>query len=429
MPHLGYLLAAVGVILFSAFLMKYYISDRFKIPAVTIYVILGVVVGISFVHLFSLQQLEELDFVSKLALGTIAFIIGSELNREVIASLGRSIISIAFLEALLAFAAVFTAINLLTDWPVYYALILGSVASATAPAATVYVIQQYRARGPLTSTIMGVVGIDDAISLIIFVFASIITGNMLQSVLTGDMVWMITRNPVDWPELLKGAAVSPVLQVAKPFLSVLFSLGIGAIAGMIYSWLMRRIRDNEIVIMAIVAFLLILLGVSELLGISELLTIMAFGAWLANTNKFITGRTKSNLESLSPLLLPLFFIFAGARLNVQLIGQIGLVGLLYTAARLAGKIGGASLGALLGKAPKTVRKWIGFALVPQVGVAVALALSVNDKFGKGDYGAVGTEMAVLVINILLFTTVFTEIVGPLLTKVALKRAKEIDGGN
>lgn len=426
MPHLGYLLAAVGTILFVAFLLKYHISDRFKVPAVTVYVILGVLVGISFVRIFSMHQLEELGFVSKLALGTIAFIIGSELNRSVIASLGRSIISIAFFEALLAFAAVFLSIYLLTDWPVYYALILGSVASATAPAATVYVIQQYRARGPLTSTIMGVVGIDDAISLIIFVFASIIAGNMLQTELAGDLLWTLSRSPALWPGLLLKSG-SPLMQILQPFFSVLLSLGIGVVAGVVYGLIMRRIRDNEIVLMAIIAFILILLGVSELAGVSELLTVMSFGAWLANTDKFITGRTRNNLESLSPLLLPLFFIFAGARLNIQLIGQIGLIGLLYTAARLAGKIGGASLGAVLGKAPKTVRRWIGFALVPQVGVAVALALAVNDRFGGGAYGTPGSDMAVLVINILLFTTVFTEIVGPVLTRIALKHAKEIDG--
>jgi Kef-type K+ transport system membrane component KefB len=160
--------------------------------------------------------------------------------------------------------------------------------------------------------------------------------------------------------------------------------------------------------------------------ISELLTIMAFAAFLANSDQFVTARTKKNLELLNPVLLPFFFIFAGARLNIQLIGEIGLIGLLYTGARMAGKIGGASLGAVIGKASAMVKKWIGFSLIPQVGVAVALALAVNQQFGKGGYGAEGIQLANIVINILLFTTIITEIVGPILTRAALKNAGEIE---
>lgn len=404
MPDLSIVLIIVGATLFVSLLLKNWISDRFKIPAVTIYVILGVIGGISIVHVYNIEIIEELDFVSKIALGLISFVIGSELDKKVIKSLGKSIFFIAFFEAFLAFVLVLLAVYFIMGFPLYYALILGAVASATAPAATVYVIRQYKSKGPLTSTIMGVVGIDDAISLIIYVFASIFAMNMMKA----------------------DADLSVVKAILSPVLSILKCAGIGAAAGYLYLLILKKVRDNEIIIMAIMGFIIALLGISEYLDISELLTIMTFGAFLSNANSFVTQRAKKTLESFNPIFLPLFFILAGARLNITLIGTIGLLGVVYTLARFTGKVAGASLGAVLGKASKNVKKLIGFSLIPQVGVAIALALSVNQRFGKGAFGKEGEQLASIVLNVLLFTTIFTEIVGPLLTKMALKKAGEIE---
>jgi Kef-type K+ transport system membrane component KefB len=177
--------------------------------------------------------------------------------------------------------------------------------------------------------------------------------------------------------------------------------------------------------MSIFAFILMQLGVAELLDVSELLAIMMFGICIVNINGPLTHRTKSIIEGLSPIVLPLFFIFAGAHLNIHLISKIGILGLIYTAARMTGKISGAYLGASIGKARPIVRKLIGFSLIPQVGVAVALALSVSHKFGVPEYGEAGKELTSVVINVLLFTTIITEVVGPLLTKMSLSKAKEI----
>ncbi len=392
----------IGLTLFAGFILKFYVSDRYKIPAVTIYILMGVVLGISFLKIFNAEALEHLDFISKLALGIIAFIIGSELNKDVLFSLGRSIIFIAVFEALMAFFIVITAIYYLTSLPFYYALILGAVASATAPAATVYVIQQYKAKGPLTSTIMGVVGIDDAMALIIYVFASIFASN-----------------------IMKGTELSVGRLILKPLVNISISLVIGAVSGLVYTLIMRKIRDNEVVLMAIFAFILVQLGLAEMFDVSELLAIMTFGTFLVNLNGPLTHRTKNIIEGISPLILPLFFIFAGAHLNINLIGKIGILGLIYTTARMTGKISGAYLGATIGKALPVVRKYIGFSLIPQVGVAVALALSVSQKFGSGAYGSAGKELTSVVINVLLFTTIITEAVGPMMTKMSLSRAQEI----
>ena len=407
----GFLLLGVAVALISAFFIKFYICDAYRIPAVSLYVILGVLASVLISQLLEfplLEKLEHLEFISKLALGLIAFIIGSELDKKVILALGKSILYIAFFEAFITFVLVTgSLLFFFPQFPSYYAIILGAVASATAPAATVSVIRQYKARGPLTSTIMGVVGIDDAISLIIYVFASIFASHMLLP--SAD------------------ASQSTLLLILKPFISIALSALVGGGVGYLYVLSLKKIRDNEIILMAVFGFILLLLGISEILHISELLTIMVFGAVLANTNAFVTSRAKQNLENLSPLLLPLFFIFAGARLDVSLIGAIGILGLVYTLTRMVGKVGGAYLGAVLGKATPTVKKLIGFSLIPQVGVAVALALAVDHQFGKHSvYGAPGIALATIVINVLLFTTLITEVIGPLLTRFALKKAGEID---
>ena len=153
---------------------------------------------------------------------------------------------------------------------------------------------------------------------------------------------------------------------------------------------------------------------------------MAFGAVIVNTSPVLSKKSANIVTSLSPIFITAFFILGGANLNIALIKQIGVLGLFYFFARSLGKTGGASIGAIIGKAPKTVRSLVGFALLPQVGVALALALAINKEFTLPKYGNEGSTMATIVINVLLFTTIITEIVGPLLTRYALKKAGEVN---
>ncbi len=399
------LLFAVGATLFAAWLARTYISERFRFPAVTLYVILGVLLGVSIFGVYSERALEVLDFVSTIGIGLIAFVIGSELDARTLRKLGTSIILIAIFESLAAFVLVTGAVYLMMPGRFSYALVLGSVASATAPAATVAVIRQYRAKGPLTSTVMGVVGIDDAVALIIFVFSSLFAENVLRGLPTNVFVLLL-----------------------RPTLTIAESLVIGGAAGFASMYLLRKVRDPDGLLMASFAIVLMLLSSSRFLGLSELLTVMSFSVVLVNANPVVSHRIRSNLEKLSPIVLPLFFILAGAHLDVRLIGSIGLIGLVYTAARAAGKISGAYLGAVIGRAERTVRRYVGFSLIPQVGVAVALALAIRTRFDTPDFGAAGHELASIVINILLFTTLITETVGPFLTRATLSAAGEIEKG-
>ncbi len=390
----------LAIIFFAAFLTKS-ITRRIKIPEVTGYVLVGVLMGVSLLHILSPRILDHLSAVSTVALGIIAFIIGVELRMDVIKRLGKSILLIVLFECFGAFLLVFFVLSYFFPGNPHMHLLLASVASATAPAATVAVIKQYKSKGELTSTIMAVVGIDDAMALVIYVFAS----GIVKAGLTGSEAHF-------------------ALIIGKTLLSI----GESILLGLVTAWLFRRllvqIRDTEWVMLLIAAALMAILGISEKLGNSELLAVMAFGSILVNTSPTLAKRGTAVVENFSPLFLAAFFLLGGAHLDVRVLGQIGIIGLVYFAARSTGKIGGAALGATIGGAPKQVRTWIGFTLLPQVGVALALALSINKEFTQPMYGSAGAEMAHYIINILLFTTIITEIVGPLLTRFALKKSGE-----
>ena len=397
----GEILLTLGVTLFVGYFVKR-IMGRLKVPDVTGYIILGVLAG-AFVFSRFEGLLDSVEIISDFALAIIAFIIGHELKRDVIRKLGKAIIFIAFFEAFGAFVSVFSVLYFFNFFPLHTSLLLASIASATAPAATVYVIHQYKSEGPLTSTILAVVGIDDAIALIIYVFASTVAKQTFHGGHTGFNFSMILM----------------------PVLSVCSSGVLGVVAGLIFRFLFKNIRNRDTLAMGIVGFVLIVMGGAELLKISELLSVMVFSAFLTNTSVSLARRSGEIIESFTSIMLPFFFIFAGAHLDVTKISSIAVVCLVYFFARSIGKIGGASLGGILGKAPTVVQKFAGLGLIPQVGVAVALALAVKRTFGDPHvYGQQGAEMAAVIINILLCSTIITESIGPVLTKFALKKSGE-----
>lgn len=396
----GTVIITLGIALFIGYFAKLMVN-KFKIPDVTGYVFMGVISGVLvFKQIPGL--LDSLDIISDLALAIIAFIIGHELKRDVIKQLGKPIFFIVFGEALAAFFLVFCFLYFFNILPMHTSLLLGAIASATAPAATVFVIHQYKSKGPLTSTILAVVGIDDAIALIIYVFAA----NVAANVFTGNTF--------------------SIKVLLSPLLSIFFSLILGIISGFIFRWLFSNVRSTDKMSMGIVAFLLLLMGSAELLHVSELLTVMVFSAFITNSSPILARRSGELIGNFTPVLLPWFFIFAGAHLDLSKVSSILIICIVYTLSRATGKIGGASLGGIIGKAPEVVKKFIGFGLIPQIGVAVALALAVKREFGdpKGIYGQAGADMAILIINVLLCTTIITELIGPLMTRFALIKSGE-----
>jgi Kef-type K+ transport system membrane component KefB len=224
--------------------------------------------------------------------------------------------------------------------------------------------------------------------------------------------------------MLKSQNVPLFHTLMMPALEICLSIIVGTAVGIVFVYIFRKIRYSDDLLLGTAAALLALMAVSRTYNLSGLLAAMAFGTVVSNLNVNLIRRSAKVLENVSPLIFAFFFIFAGAHLDVGLFPVIGLTGLVYLLSRMTGKIAGASLGALIGKALPQVRKYIGFSLIPQVGVALALAIMVQHEFAGGEYGETGERIAVVVINVLLFTTVITEIVGPLLTKWALSKAKE-----
>lgn len=368
------------------------LMNKFNVPAVAGYIIAGLLLGTSGLNIVTGSTIEQLSFVSDFALGIIAFNIGSELKVSVLKKLGKAIFIIAACEALGAFILVGGITFLLTK-DISIALILGAVSSATAPAATVMVLKEYNARGPLTSTLLGVVAVDDAICLMIYAVASSIAKVFIKHE-TATMYKVL---------------VHPVMEIA-------FSILAGALLGIVLTYLIKISKKETELLPFVIGTIILLVGIADKFHLSPLLCTMSLGIIVANISSN-SRRAFLTTENFSPPIITAFFTLAGARLDISLLPHIGILGVAYLVFRVIGKISGAYLGGIISDAPSVVKNYIGFGLLSQVGVAVGLAIVVNKEFA-------GSELGSLVITILLATTIITEIIGPLATKNAIIKAKE-----
>lgn len=371
------------------------IFRKLKIPMVAGYILAGLVLGVSGLHVVTKETIDSLSLLSDFALGLIAFNIGSELKFDTIKVLGKSIFIIALFEAIGAFAIV-TVVMLILGVSTPTAIILGAVASATAPAATVMVLKECKAKGPLTSTLLGVVAIDDAICLMIFAVATSIAKVIVNH---GTMS-------------IYNVLIMPLKEIG-------LSLIVGALFGVILTALIKRAaRSKEENLTFTVGTIFVVLGLANVFHLSALLSCMSLGIVVANMCKY-EGKVFKNIERFSPPIYAAFFILAGARLDTGLLPQIGIVGIGYFIFRIIGKVAGAKFGGRIAHAPKEVTNNIGFGLLSQVGVAVGLAITVSHEFA-------GTNIGDMVLTILLATTIMTEIVGPIATKRAVCNANEVE---
>lgn len=373
-----------------------------RIPSVAGYVILGVLLGESFSGIINHAALDGLHVISELALGAIAFTIGVELEWHTLRQIGRAVFPIVLLEALGAMLLVAAGVWLLFgDSPL--ALVLGAIAAATAPAATVMVIRESRAAGPLTSTLLAVVGIDDAIALIMYAAAASAA-----------------------KAILLGSATVPLSQVLiSAGYEVGGSLALGALMGGPLGMIVRRVKSRETVLAKVVGALILIEGVCDQLHLSSLLAAMTFGVLMTNIAPLPSRILGEQIASLAAPILIGFFVLAGAHLRADLLPALGWLGALYLLARFAGKLAGAWLGAWIGRTSPAVRSNVGYGLLSQVGIAIGLSLVVAAEFTP--LGPAGEALALTVVNVLLGTTLVTEVVGPILARRALVRAGEAGG--
>ena len=395
------ILLQMGILILTGLLFSK-LAKLVKLPNVTGYLVGGLLIGPSVlgalgVPLITDEFLGEMNAISEVALGFIAFTIGTQFQFEYFKRVGSGPIVSAIFEALIAVIFVFLGMVFILKCDVAFSLVLSAIAAATAPAATLMVIKQYKADGEVTKNLMSVVALDDAVALVIFgimvAVANAITGN------TESLAWTIL----------------------SPFVEVFASLGIGFVVGLLMSLLLKWFtgRSNRIsVICAVILIVVSLSAVITFLNLSTLLACMMMGAVFTNTTKRSSVNTIMELcDRFTPPILILFFTISGASLKLNVLLTVGLVGLIYIVMRVIGKVTGAYLGATITKSPETVKKWLGLALIPQAGVAIGLTIVA---------GNVVPQYANEIRAVVLCATLIYELVGPAITKLALKKAGEIN---
>ena len=412
-----------------------------NLPNVTGYLIVGILLGPYFFSLFnenltgviSKEMVESFGIIVDIALGFIAFSIGSEFKLSSIKKLGKGIITITLIQAFAALLFVDIALSVLSlctgsfneNLPLI--LTLGAVATATAPAATLMVIKQYKAKGPVTDTLLPVVAMDDAVGLILF-----------------SISFSIAQVFAKQQAGIGGAEINVISILLMPILEIVLSLVIGSIIGIILSFAMRffKSRANRLICMIAATFLAVAL--CELCGtwfgfeLSSLLTCMMVGAIFCNTRKDAI-QIFDGIERWTPAIFMMFFILSGAELNFKLI-TLPVIGIcaVYLIARSLGKYFGARYGCKLSHTNENVKKFLGLTLLPQAGVAIGMARSSSNVFNSlADAallenplftgGAYLQNIAGTITAVVLCATLVYELVGPLITKVALTKANEIQG--
>lgn len=387
---LTYLAIAIILCLLVSKLMK-----LVKLPNVTGYLIVGLIFGPYVLKLFPAGIIEELSIIPQVALGFIAFSIGSEFKISYLKKVGKAPIVIAILESLFAVLVV-DFVLIITGHDVPFSLCLGAIAAATAPAATLMVVKQYRAKGPVTETLLPVVALDDATALMCFSISVAIA-----------------------KAIASGGSDSILMTIVKPIAEIVLSILLGGVMGFILRLLTKWFTGRGNRISAAIAITFACIGLGDILGLSSLLICMGMGAVYANTSRE-ADKVFELTDRITPPIFMLFFFLSGADLDISILPKVGLIGAIYIVFRVVGKLLGAGLGAKLSKAPKVVQKYLGLTLTPQAGVAIGLAttaMSVVPEYGQK------------IRTVILCGTVIYELTGPVITKLALKKAGEIQEEN
>lgn len=361
------------------------------LPNVTGYLFAGLLIGPYMLNLIPLAVTENMSMISDLALGFIAFSIGGEFKLSYFKRVGITPIVIAIFEALVAVVLV-DSVLILAGVSIPFALVLGSIAAATAPAATIMVIKQYKAKGPVTETLLSVVAIDDAVALILFGLSIALAKAMTNS------------------------GTSILESILTPAWEISFSIIGGMILGTLLTFFSRFFESRGNRLSLAFGFVLFALYLSSTYDGSSLLMIMSLSAMYANLYKDV-DRIMELTERATPPLFMLFFVLSGAHLDLSILPSVGMIGTIYILFRVIGKYIGAYLGAKITNAPEKVRTYLGPALIPQAGVAIGLTFVAQ---------TVVPEYAPSIRAVILCGTLIYELIGPAITKISLQKAGEIE---
>ncbi len=421
-------LLVLSIALFAG-LMLSRLAKIVKLPAVTAYLIAGILVGpyvlgnlgefldarfnIGGVGFTSMENIKAFSIISDVALGFIAFSIGNEFRVAQLKKIGKQATVIGILQAIVTTVFVDAALiglyfinKDIISLPA--AITLGAIATATAPAATLMVVKQYKAKGPLTEILLPVVALDDAVGLVVF-----------------SISFGIAK------ALVPGGTVSIISILVEPILEVVLSLALGALMGLLFTFFERFFHSRSKRMAMSVTFVLLTVALSMIkfdlpvgethvhIGFSSLLTCMMLGTVFCNICEF-SEELMDRIDRWTAPIFILFFVISGAELELSVFTDVMiiLVGVAYIISRSAGKYFGAFASAKMTHCNKEIVKYLGITLLPQAGVALGMAIKVGSEPGFG-------EAAGMVRNITLFGVLIYELVGPLLTKISLTKAGEI----
>lgn len=384
------------------------IANLFKLPKITGYIAAGVLMEPSYLGLLPEKLIEHSTAISNFALCIITYAIGGSLNLRRIREFGKSMVWMTLLEAevtfFLVFAGLFVALPLLGSYagisvkPVFYmplALLAAALASPTDPTATLAVREEYKARGPVVTTMLGIGALDDALGIINF--------SVGMAICTAA---------------LGGATGSTLTTILKPLSDIFFSILLGAGFALFLLIAGRKIEDKGVLIVLILGSLFACYGAAQFFNLDELLCTMALGCAVVNFSRDEDKFFISIRDYLEETVFVVFFVVAGANLQLNILKSLFWVVLIFVILRTIGKFSGTYLGGLISKAQPNVRKYTAFGLIPQGGIVVGLALVVTQD-------PTFAPISLPLLNLILGTTVLHEFVGPLFTEIALKKAKEV----
>ena len=413
-------LLATAFALFAGLMMtRLFKVTHLKLPDVTAFLIAGVLVGpfvigrigVPGLGFNSMEEIGQVTILSSAALGFIAFDIGNEFRLSQLKNTGKSAVVIGIIQSVAATIVVdvvLVALHFILGaevFPLPVAIVLGAIASATAPAATLMVVRQYKAKGPLTDLLLPIVALDDAVGLVVFAISYGIA------------------------QAMNGGELNIISVAVNPMLEIVFSLILGSLMGGLLTVLEKLFFSNSNRLSLTIAFVLMtiaLTGIEIPLGggvkisFSTLLVCMMLGTIFCNFSEYSEDIMRRSTKWTAPLYA-VFFVISGAQLDLGVFAYpaILLIGAVYIIFRCVGKYFGSSIGCSLMKTEPKVKKYLGITLFPQAGVALGMVVSAQ---------GLGSEMGGMIRNIILFSVLIYELVGPLLTKMSLDKAGEIEEG-
>ncbi len=376
--------------------------QKLHIPQVVGYIVIGIIIGSSGLQILRPETIVALNPVNTISLSLIGFLIGAELKLGVIKKYGKQFLGILLGESITPFFIVGFFVTLVMylftkniKISLAYGLVLGAICSATAPAATTDVLKEYRTRGPLTTTVLGIVAMDDAVALILYAIASSITSS-----------------------LLGGKTLSFGLQILNILKDIFGSILVGSVFGALITFVIKNLmQDSGRVLTFALGGLFLSTGVCTLLNLDNILAAMSIGFFMVNFAPTKTRPAFSLVDKFTPPIYVLFFVLVGAKLNIWVVTPLlGLIAIIYVAGRTLGKTLGAKLGARLTKAPETVRKYLPWCLFSQAGVAIGLSIAASNDFSE----SIGPQ----VILIITATTFIVQLIGPVCVRYGVKKAGE-----